>query len=245
MLKLYILALCLLVLTGCSTPVADPGPQIEQNAVRQPVDFSGSWEMDYRLSEDSERKIRWKVMEALAIERRQQATGESYARNRNIGPVVSLGDQKPGRLAEGVLALGRLVEKASRSPVFTIRQNDREVVIERQDEFSLTCSLEDDPEGNLATTMPIGQERCFWSGDQLVFDVGLPEGLSMRYVLTQSARGNRLNVSTTAYHKDAGEPFTLDRVYTPFEPGQGMYECEFTLTTLKTCRMGTDELRTQ
>lgn len=239
--KFYLSSLCLLMLMGCSTSSPGLAPRIEQQAVRELVDFSGSWELDYRLSEDAERKIRWKVMEALAVERQQQGSGESYARNRGIGPVVSLGDQKPGRLAEGVLAVGRLAEKASRSPVFTIRQTDEEVVIERQDEFSLTCSLQD----SQMVAGPIGQERCFWTGNQLVFDVGLPEGLSMRYVLTKSGGGHRLNVATTAFHKDAGEPFTLNRVYTPFEPGEGMYECEFKLTTLKTCRMGTDELTTQ
>ncbi len=222
------------LLVGCSSPPPLGAP--EQTSAVGGVDFSGAWEMDYRLSEQADQKIRWRYLEALAEEKRARESEAGRFRNQR-GPVIGLNEQKPRRLAEGILAIGQLAEKISRSSVFNVRQTDEQIVIERVDDFSLICDFQEQatPVSNL------GQERCYWYGQQLVFDIGLPESLNVRHVLTLAEDRNRLNVATTLFHPQAGAPFTLNRVYMPFDPEPGMYDCEFKLTTLKTCRMGSSE----
>jgi hypothetical protein len=224
---------CVLLFTACST--TETVPQIESTHVGE-VDFSGSWELDYRLSEQADQKIRWKYLEAVEAERRRQASDQNAYRNRR-GPSLGVDLGNSRRQADGVLAIGRLTEKIARSTVLTIEQTGQEIAIVRDEDFSLLCEFGDQAE----TPGVLGQERCYWFGDQLVFDTVLPEGLNVRHVFTISDNENQLNVATTLFHKQAGDPFTLNRVYIPFEPGPGLYNCEFKLSTLKTCRLGSSE----
>jgi len=78
-----------------------------------------------------------------------------------------------------------------------------------------------------------------------VFAARLPEGLTVinRYSLakgSQTFENKRLMVSTTLRSDKLSQPFNLNRVYMLFPPGEGQYECAYTIGKKKTCRLGTD-----
>lgn len=138
---------------------------------------------------------------------------------------------------QGVIDLGRLTEMISRSTVLNIEQSLDDIVVQREGNFALTCDFFADRQ----SVSILGQESCGWQGDQLVFEVSLPEGLRVRHRLVLSGNGKRLNIATTVSSNTIKQLFTLNRVYMPFEPGKGMYECEYTLAKKKTCRLGSSE----
>ena len=199
----------------------------EQVVIPSKPDFSGSWEIDYRLSDQADQKIRWKYLEALAAEKRVRESQDP-----RFGPhlAIALENQSLGQLAAGVMVIGRFTEKISKSSVLTIDQDRESITIERDENFSLTCKFTD----TFQLAGKLGKEQCGWAGDQLVFDIVLPEGLNVRHILSKGT--SRLNLTTSVDYDRI--PFALNRVYIPFEPGEGMYDCEFKVSTLKTCTMG-------
>ena len=236
------------LLTGCSSTPAPvdasasaPSTVISsQEIVRPKVDFSGLWEMDYRLSDRADLKIRAKYLEALIEERRQyQQEQEREMRHFGnlIGPMVLLNEDPRRSRSQGVIAIGTLAEKISKSSVFRIRQSETQIVIDRDEDFSLVCNFMEQS----SRVSSLGAERCYWHGDQLVFDIMLPDGLDVRHVLSLGKNSQILNVATTLFYRKAGPPFTLNRAYIPFESVESTYDCEFKLTTLKTCTMGSPD----
>ena len=236
------------LLTGCSSTPAPvdasasaPSKVISsQEIVRPKVDFSGSWEMDYRLSDRADLKIRAKYLEALIEERRQYQQEQEREMRRFgnlIGPMVLLNEDPRRSKSQGVIAIGTLAEKIAKSSVFRIMQSETRIVIDRDEDFSLVCNfMEQTSRGS-----NLGAERCYWYGDQLVFDIMLPDGLDVRHVFSLGKNKQILNVATTLFYRRAGPPFTLNRAYIPFEPIESSYDCEFKLTTLKTCTMGSPD----
>lgn len=225
-LKVLVICFASGVLAGCiSQP--ETVDAIEEIPIVKRPDFSGSWEMDYRLSDQADEKIRWQYMEALAAEERARQSEDSRYRS------AALDHLRTGNLSQGIVAIGRFTEEISRANVLTIRQNPERITIEREEDYALTCEF------SLATQVdsPFGQEGCVWYGDQLIFDLKLPEGLNVRHTLSRSV--DRVNLATSVYYDRI--PFTLNRVYTPFVPGDEQYDCEFKVATLKTCTLGAPE----
>jgi hypothetical protein len=188
------------------------------------IDYSGSWELDYQLSDHSSDKIRRLYVQARAKAERAM---ERAQRNRNfIDPQLFN--------INSVIGLGRLAEKIAQATVLTITQKADHIVIERDDDFSLVCDFNDIGIKQSA----IGVEGCEWQEDQLTFQIALPDGLNVFHRLSIAADRSRLNVATTVSISGMAYPFTLNRVYMPFEPGEGLYNCEFTVANQTSCTLG-------
>jgi len=216
-----------LVLSGCASQ-----KQTDLQSVGL-ADFSGSWELDYELSENPNDKLRFlyevtrsQIQQRLAVQRDQVRSGRIPSTPVSEATINAL---------QGVVNLGRLAEIISRPTVLTIEQSLENIVVQREGEFALTCDfLENEQFQSL-----LGRESCGWQDNQLIFEVSLPEGLLVQHRLVLSGNGKRLNVATTVGSTAINQLFTLNRVYMPFELGKGMYECEYSLAKKKTCRLGT------
>lgn len=192
----------------------------------QVPDLAGSWELDYELSEHPNDKLRFLY----------DVTFSHYQRTLNRSEVNPALISAVNRDLSGVVDLGRLTELITRSTVLTIDQQPDDIVVKRQGDFALSCEFDD-----AESSSPLGKESCGWSGEDLVFHVELPDGLSVNHRLVLSANGRRLNVATTVTSDKVSQPFTINRVYMPFEPGDGMFQCEYTLARKKTCYLGSPD----
>ena len=190
---------------------------------RHNVDFSGSWELDYQLSDHPSEKIRY-----LYIQARAQAE-RAAERAKNSGRYV---DPRIFNV-QSVIGLGRLTEKIAQATVFTITQEADHIVINRNDDFALVCDF-----GEMGwKENAIGIEGCAWDEDQLAFQIALPDGLSVFHQFSIASDRSRINVATTVKVSGNSYPFTLNRVYMPFEPGEGMFECTYTIANQTTCTL--------
>ena len=103
---------------------------------RHAVKFEGNWELAYQLSDHSNEKIR-----RVYIETRSRI--EAQLRRQN-GRSVTV---DPGRLnLQSIVGLGQLAERISQATVLDIRQSEDDIIIERNDDFSLICDCTE--EGN-------------------------------------------------------------------------------------------------
>ena len=134
---------------------------------------------------------------------------------------------------QSIVGLGKLAEKIAAATVLTIDQGDDHIVIDRNDDFSLLCDFSDMGWKEHA----FGADGCEWQSDQLLFRMILPDGLRVTHRLSMAADRSRLNVATTVALDGVRYPFTLNRVYLPFEPGEGLYDCEYTIARQTTCTL--------
>jgi hypothetical protein len=117
--------------------------------------------------------------------------------------------------------------------VLTITQEDDHIVINRNDDFALICNF-----GEMGwKENAIGIEGCTWNEDQMAFQIALPDGLSVFHQFSIAADRSRINVATTVKVSGIPRPFTLNRVYMPFEPGEGMFECTYTIANQTSCTL--------
>lgn len=188
------------------------------------VDFSGSWELDYQLSDHTNEKIRWLYIQAKAEAEKQveRARRDRYFR---MDPQYAN--------FQAVIGLGRLAEKIAQATVLTIEHADDHIVINRNDDFALICDFKDTE----PVESPFGREACGWDRDQLLFELALPDGLRVLHRLSLAPDKRRMNIATTVRIDGIVYPFTLNRVYMPFEPGEGMFNCEYTIASQTTCTL--------
>jgi hypothetical protein len=223
------LALATLVVAGCSS---QPAPLPAVAPATQLMDFSGAWEIDYDLTENPQDKLRYLYEIAQSQYDQQQ---KARADRDGVRPASSraLND------LQGVIQLGTLVDAVTRSTILTINQDQDYIAIKRSGDYALTCDFLA-PQLNLQ----IGVETCGLDAQgRLVFATRLPEGLTVvnRVSLTDydgTADNKRLYVSTSMRSEVLGQSYSLNRVYRLFAPGEGLYECEFTLAKKKSCRLG-------
>ncbi len=200
---------------GCSPPsVRVSGTP---TAAVASVDFSGSWEIDYQLSDRVEDNANFLYLEALAEARR--------ATDGRIEP-------RPLRLPAWELV--QLADSISRTQVLEITQDAASIEVDRGEEFALTCTF--GPEGPYVAHDPLGSEVCGWDGHQLVFAFQMPDQLWVVHRLTVATEEDKLNVATTVRRRGTNQAFTLNRVYRRFEPLPDEYECRTTVAGTKSCR---------
>ena len=89
---------------------------------------------------------------------------------------------------------------------------------------------------------PMGSEVCGWDGHQLVFQIFLPEGVSIAHRFTLGPQGERINVATTVRSDRVSYPFTLDRVFNRYDPTSTGIRCKQTLTRGRVCTTEAPEL---
>ena len=125
-------------------------------------------------------------------------------------------------------------EMISRAIVLEIKQDDDQIVVNRNDDFALVCDFT----AQVRRDSRLGQETCGWLKDQLAFELSLPEGLYVSHLMTLSPNGSRLNLATTVRSRRSTQQFTLNRVYMPYEPLEELYDCQYTLARKKSCTLG-------
>lgn len=215
----------ILFLNGCqSQTLKTPTREVAR------TDFSGSWEMDYSLNDSIEAKV-----DAYFYRLRRQLDRQSNGRQYESRSGIPINHG----VANTVIAMARFVERISRTQVMDISQSYSDVVIERENTFTLNCEFADT--GLQIRNNPFGAEVCGWDGHQLIFHLKLPEGLAVQHRMTLSSDGSQLNVATTMISDRAPEPFTLNRSYTKFERSDRGYECEQTVEKGKVCRVLTGQ----
>lgn len=215
------------MLGGCgSSPVAKR-PMLQGDNTKA-VNFTGSWELDYAQSDNVQEKV-----DSLARELNREA--ERLARSGVAqGPMGgALVSGAGGYNGEAIIGMVRMADLVTQSPLLQIQQNANDIRVRREGDFDLTCEFYPGELSKVET--PFGIEICGWKAHQLVFRLLLPDGLSIQHVMTMGAAGQKLMIATTIVTDQVSFPFTLNRVYNRFEPGQSGYKCEVTLTRGTVC----------
>jgi hypothetical protein len=222
--------IAVLALAGCASRrlpplhTGDPATKL--------ADLMGSWEIDYKHTEDprSELQYLYDITRSQLEQRQLQAQDGRDPRQGS----------RALRDLQGIIRLSTLAsDEITHSTVLTISQSDGLVTIKRSNDYSLTCDF-------LApvSELKIGQESCgFDDRGRLVFEAMLPEGLMVinRFSLSRdngSEDDKRLYASLILSSDKLAKPFVLNRVYMSFPPGKSMYKCELTLEKKKTCWLG-------
>ena len=213
------LLLTAFLLSGCGS-AQEPVPRTKTAAA---VDFTGAWEVDYSESENVRDSL-----DVLMRELQRQVARQ----NRNM-------QQGPGTLSVGatsgasLYALARMAEIVTEPQLLNVTQDETEITIKREGSFALHCEFHP---GKLDTVeSPLGREVCGWDGHQLLFNIFLPDGLSIYHRLTLDPQGERLQIATTLRSPQVSWPFTIDRVYRRYDPNSTGIRCKQTLSKGKVC----------
>ncbi|MEM6937640.1 MAG: hypothetical protein AAF552_14365 [Pseudomonadota bacterium] len=206
----------LLLLTALAGCAREPVKPTLKSDPPMPVDFSGFWELNYQASDRVEENAELLRLIAIAKARRAQSR---YDR----GPFPVLPS----------LELVRLADEISQTQVVEIEQDEYSIEVNRDDDFPLTCEFGGDSAFGLVD--PLGNEVCGWDQHQLVFGFALPDRLDIVQRLTLGPAGERLNVATTVRRRGSARSFTLNRVYTRFEPLPEEFDCRYTVAGTKSC----------
>lgn len=215
------------LMAGCA---ATPDPVITADMRRieggMPVDFGGSWAMDYARSDninDVLRETYYRLARSTPGSRMTGLPGSDVAT-----PI----DRKMDR----IVPLARLAELITRSDELTITQTDSEIVVERIDDFAVFCAFYNGVAK--ATDSPFGRELCGWDGDRLVSELTLLDGLQVIHRFAVSEDGKQLRIVTTVASDTSSESFSLRRFYWKFEKPAPAYECIETLSMKRVCSTG-------
>ena len=218
--SLALLFSCLL-LAGCSE---QPKKAVLKGENTQSVDFSGSWELDYGRSDNIQDKL-----DSLARDLRRQAERRNQGGNQGAMMVGGPGANS----GASVLGLARMSDLITRSPLLKIEQSEHKIKVKREENFALGCEFYPGQFHTVET--PLGTEICGWNGHQMVFKILLPEGLSIQHIMTVGSARKNLSISTTVVSDQVSFPFTVNRVYNRFVPGNSGFSCKMTLTKGRVC----------
>ncbi|MEM1402457.1 MAG: hypothetical protein AAGG55_03950 [Pseudomonadota bacterium] len=207
-----------LTLAGCATD----RERVTQTLSSDPVDMAGNWELDYGRSDNLQARFNM-MMRQL---RDQAARSNGGERSR---AAVAAGSSS----LESMISLAQMAELVTQSQLLEISQSRIAIRVEREDNFSLSCDYGIDAVQR--QEYAIGQERCFWDGQQLVFEIRLPEGLDIVHRLSVANSGETLAIVTSLYSPSVSTPFSIRRIYRRFEPGASEYRCTETLTRGRVC----------
>jgi len=203
------------------------------------LDFSGSWEKDFRRSDNWEDELNrtLRIRQESAM-RQQSSPGSS---RRRSAPPISIGNvnlpRSRGRGAN-IVDLARLAEYISRNSVIDIIQTRDEISIERSGEAALICGVESERQQTFSSEH--GVEVCAWDGPQLVFQIMLPDDLIIMHRFTVSSNRQVLNLLTSIYSK-GGDPFNLIQAFNKYEAPRDEFNCIQTLSRGQVCsQAGTD-----
>jgi len=222
-------ALLALVVVGIVTSACSSQPQrpLEPDSTTR-VSYEGFWELDLSQSDNIQARLDTLVRE---LQRRAERQSQSQrGSDRGAGVVVGSSGSNSGA---SIIGLARMAEMITGSQLLEIEQGKNDILIKREDTFSLDCEFykgSSEPRKSL-----LGTEVCGWDSHQLLFRIFLPDGLSIQHRLSLGESGKRLNIATTVYSDRVSYPFTLNRVYNRYEPDRDGITCELTLTRGKVC----------
>lgn len=217
----------------------DSLPQLDLNLPLR-LDFSGSWEKDFRRSDNWEDELsRTLRIRQESATRQQSSPGSSRSRS---APPISIGNvnlpRSRGRGAN-IIDLARLAEYISRHSTMDITQTRDEIKIERTGEAALICGVEYEMQRTFANEH--GVEVCGWDGQQLVFQINLPDDLIIMHRFTVSSNQLVLNLLTSIYSK-GGEPFNLIQAFNKYEAPRDEFNCIQTLSRGQVCNQSGADL---
>ena len=229
-------ALCLTL--SISAFSQDSLPQLDLDLPLR-LDFSGSWEKDFRRSDNWEDELsRTLRIRQESATRQQSSPGSSSGRS---ALPISIGNvnlpRSRGRGAN-IVDLARLAEYISRHSIIDIIQTRDEISIERNGEAALICGVEYKLQQTFANEH--GVEVCAWEGQQLIFQIRLPDDLIIIHRFTVSSNQRVLNLLTSIFSK-GGEPFNLIQAFNKYEAPRDEFNCIQTLSRGQVCsQAGTD-----
>ena len=221
----------LLVFTATELPAQTSGdlPVLDLDSPIR-LNFSGSWEKDFRRSDN------WEDELGRTMRLRQEAAARQTAQVRSrILPPIAIGNvnlpRSRGRGAN-IVDVARLAEYISRQSTLEITQTRDEIRIERHGEAALVCGMDFKVTETFANQH--GVEVCGWDGQQLVFQIMLPDDLVIWHRFTVSSNQQLLNLITSISSK-GGEPFNLIQAFNRYEAGIDEFECVQTLSRGRIC----------
>lgn len=225
--KIITVLVCLCtLLVGCASEA--PKKAMLQGQDSRSANFDGSWEMDYSQSDSTQDKL-----DSLVRDLRGQAQRRSQGgMNQAAGGSYVIGGSGANS-APSIIGLARMADMITSSALLEVEQSEHKIKVKREENFALTCEFYAGQAPKVET--PVGAEICGWNAHQLVFKIYLPEGLSIQHVMTLGASGRKLNVATTVVSDQVSYPFTLNRVYNRFVPGNSGFSCKMTLTKGRVC----------
>lgn len=227
--KIWLLLGITIVMSACSNAPTSVIPTVQGRA----VNLAGAWEVDFKRTENAQEKLLF----LYEVARSQISQGQRQRDNAQENLINRQQVQQAIDDLNGLIKLGTLADSMNQSIVLRIEQGSEHIVIKREDDFALTCELDAD-----APSLAYGQEWCgFDKNGQLIFISRLPEGLDIVHRFMLSNNGERLSVATTVKTPALSDAYTINRVYMPFEEGNSLYNCEFTLEKKKTCSLGPAE----
>jgi len=193
------------------------------------LDFSGSWEKDFRRSDT------WRdELNRMMRLRQEQAAGQRAGASSGGGPAVSIGNinLNSGRRGSSIVDMARLAEYISRQTVMTIIQDRNQVRIERDGEAPLVCSLDNGVQDTFSSAH--GVETCVWDRTQLVFRISLPDDLEISHRFSVSTDRQLLRMVTSIQSKRSA-PFNLIQAFTKYDSPPDDFNCIQTLSRGKVC----------
>ncbi|MEM1113124.1 MAG: hypothetical protein AAGI11_14530 [Pseudomonadota bacterium] len=222
------LVFALALLTACASEMSEPDLVSKSPAPAGNTDFSGAWELDYSRSDNIQMELNRLVRELQRQQERRNASGNM---NRSTSGVAIGGTGTNS--GSSVIGLAEMADLVTQSTLLDIDQEANFIQVKREGNFALACEYF----GGTPTVVetPMGSEICGWSGHQMVFHIALPEGLTIRHVMTLGGSGQNLNIATTVRSDYVSWPFTLNRVYRRYDPEAGGVRCEQTLTRGRVC----------
>ena len=225
--KIIAVPVCLCaLLVGCASEA--PKKAMLQGQDSRSANFDGSWEMDYSQSDSTQDKL-----DSLVRDLRGQAQRRSQGgMNQGAAGSYVIGGSGANS-APSIIGLARMADMITSSALLEVEQSEHKIKVKREENFALTCEFYPGQAPKVET--PVGAEICGWNAHQLVFKIYLPEGLSIQHVMTLGASGRKLNVATTVVSDQVSYPFTLNRVYNRFVPGNSGFSCKMTLTKGRVC----------
>ena len=197
-------------------------PLEASNAKR--VDYSGNWELNYAKSDNIQARLNTLVRDL------QRQAEQRAQRGGNQGAISIGGGSNSGA---SIIGLAQMADMITQAQLLEVVQTESTVKIKREGSFTISCEFfgGESP----VVENPLGTEICGWDSHQLVYRLYLPEGLSIQHRFSLGPDGQRLNVATTVVSDQVSSPFTLNRVYNRFVPGESGFRCEQTLTRGKVC----------
>ncbi len=205
-------------LLAADLPVLDLDKPIRPN-------FSGSWEKDFRRSDDWETELNRTI---------QQIQREAELLSRQSSGGRSSGNLRSGRRGRSnVVDLARLAEFISRQSTITITQNNNEVRIEREGDAALIRGLGEEIMESFSSKH--GTEICGWEQRQLVFQISLTDSVTILHRFTVSSNNQSLNL-VTSISSGNSTPFNLIQVFQRYDAPPDEFNCEQTLSRGIVCR---------
>lgn len=196
------------------------------------LDFSGSWEKDFRRSDNWRDELNRKMR--MRQEAAQRQTSQSPRRNV-VQPPISVGSinlpRSSGSTAS-VVELARLAEYVSRQTTLNITQTLDEIRITRRNDSTLVCGLGYEVIQTFANEF--GVEACGWDQQQLVFQTTLPGELSIVHRFNVSSNRKELNLIITINSRNL-ESFSLVQAFTRYDAPAPDIQCDQTLSRGRVC----------